>query len=113
MICRSCGTLHGGHTSLPGNAALEGAGVVFVWPLGLLYSLWRRTSRRPACAACGSRDLVPLESPVGRALLAQHGLVGVEPVRLPPRPRPRLLGAFLFALGLCAPVALLLLLHRP
>lgn len=108
MICRACGTLHGGHTALPGSGALEGAGLVFAWPLGAFYSVWRRSSRRPACAACGSRDLVPRSSPAGRELEARYGLRGVAPPPMPQRPRPRVLKAILVALVPCALIVLLL-----
>ncbi len=46
---------------------------------GLIYSIWRLTTRRDACAACGSAELVPENSPRGRELLlayhagARHG----------------------------------------
>lgn len=36
---------------------------------GLVYSLWRLSSRRPVCRACGSSDLVPLDTPAGRRIV--------------------------------------------
>ena len=30
---------------------------------GLIYSIWRHTSRYTGCAACGSRELIPCDSP--------------------------------------------------
>lgn len=41
--------------------------LTFIVP-GLIYSVWRLTTRHDACRACGSDELVPLNSPRARAL---------------------------------------------
>jgi len=43
------------------------------WGIGLIYSIWRLTSRRSTCPSCGAeRDsLVPRDSPLGANLLNQ------------------------------------------
>jgi len=40
---------------------------------GLVYSLWRLTTRFDACRQCGQAGIVPISSPVGRRLLAEYG----------------------------------------
>ena len=82
MICKACGTAH--TTALPGNGWVELILWLFLlWPAALIYSIWRRTSRR-RCTACGSTDLVGLETPVGRALVRAHHPGGLPPP--PPAP---------------------------
>lgn len=107
MICKACGTAH--TTVLPGSGTMEATLWVLVpcWPAALVYSVWRRTSRRKPCSACGSADLVGLETPVGRQLVREHYPQGLPPPP-PPPPAPRVLGATLVALAICSPIAALL-----
>jgi hypothetical protein len=37
---------------------------------GLVYSLWRLSTRQDVCASCGSTQIVPPESPAGRRIAA-------------------------------------------
>lgn len=98
MICKSCGTVRASH--LPGNGLIELVMwvVVPLWPAALIYSIWRRTSRR-RCASCGSVDLISLDSPAGKQLARQHYPEGLPPEPPPPRPT-RVLGAALIGLGI-------------
>jgi hypothetical protein len=67
-ICSSCGTVGRAKTVTRGSLLIE----IFLWLClivpGLLYSLWRLTSRHKACGACGAQTLIPLDSPLGRQL---------------------------------------------
>lgn len=87
MICTHCGTVHHGERVLPGSGWIE----LILWLCyivpGLIYSIWRRSKKRPTCAQCGSRDLVPLATPAGKALVRQYHPDGV-PVAAPAPPRP-------------------------
>lgn len=47
--------------------------LMFLVP-GIIYSIWRLTSRHQACAMCGGTGLIPLDSPVGQRLLLEHGI---------------------------------------
>lgn len=88
MICKQCGTVHDGHRHLPGNGWIEAVlWLAYIFP-GLVYSIWRRSGRKPTCGACGSRDLVPLSSPVGKALQTQFYPEGL-PAPRPAMPRPQ------------------------
>ena len=68
LICSNCGTVGEPKTVTKGSLLIE----IFLWLClivpGLLYSLWRLTSRHKACRACGSVNMVPLDSPVGKKL---------------------------------------------
>jgi hypothetical protein len=45
--------------------------VCFLLP-GLLYTLWRLSSKHTACSVCESVELLPLNSPRGQELLSQE-----------------------------------------
>lgn len=69
MVCTQCG--HHGFTvrRVKGSTGIE----LILWLCflvpGLIYSVWRMSSRRPVCTACGSSALVPPSSPVGQRML--------------------------------------------
>ena len=84
QVCKHCGTINRTPT-LPGSGWIE----LILWLAwlvpGLIYSIWRRGGRTPsACSACGRRELVPLDSPVGRGL-AGNAPLPPEPVSAPSR----------------------------
>ena len=45
---------------------------------GLIYSIWRRSKKSTVCKACGSNNTVPLGTPAGKRLAAQHYPDGME-----------------------------------
>ena len=79
MLCSRCGTAGDSKTATKGSLLIE----IFLWCCllvpGLIYSLWRLTSKEKVCRACGANTLVPANSPIGRQLAAQyHTQVDVE-----------------------------------
>lgn len=76
-ICSTCGTPVDPKTKTRGSFLVELIlWCCFVVP-GLIYSLWRLTTRFKACKHCGSQVLVPVGTPAGKALLKQYGWVRV------------------------------------
>lgn len=72
LVCTACGTVAKPKMVTRGSILIEIVlWLCFIIP-GLIYSIWRHTTRGNACAACGSEQLVPVESPVGRKLIAKH-----------------------------------------
>jgi DNA-directed RNA polymerase subunit RPC12/RpoP len=72
LICTTCGA----QTDMPQSKS-SGSFVIeillwlaFVIP-GLLYSLWRQSTRRKVCPACGSATLIVANTPDGRKLAAR------------------------------------------
>lgn len=69
MVCTVCG--HVGETKVhtKGSIAIE----IVLWLCflipGLIYSIWRHSTRGPACASCGSASLIPADSPRGRKVI--------------------------------------------
>jgi hypothetical protein len=69
MVCRRCETVARPKTRTGGSFVLE----ILLWLMfllpGLIYTLIRASSTSKVCPACGSADLVPTTSPVGRQVL--------------------------------------------
>jgi hypothetical protein len=67
-VCKECGTVAKPRSDTPGSILIELVlWLCFIVP-GLIYSFWRISKRRQVCPACESPNIVPLDSPVGRAL---------------------------------------------
>lgn len=68
MVCTTCRSVGKPKSQTQGSLLVEVAlWVLFCFP-GLIYSLWRLSSRTRVCRQCGSPQIVPLTSPVGRQL---------------------------------------------
>lgn len=71
LVCTQCGTVGNGQSSTRGSFLIELLlWLCFIIP-GLIYSLWRLTTRAKVCGSCGATTLVPVDSPVGRKLAPQ------------------------------------------
>ena len=71
-ICAACGHLGDAKLHTKGRLLFE----IFLWCLfiipGLVYSIWRHASRSYVCAECGSKELIPADSPRGRRLVQEY-----------------------------------------
>lgn len=83
-ICTRCGTASAA-PQMPGNGWIELILWMYIVP-GLIYSIWRRSKKSAACPACGSKDLIPVETPAGQRLVVQHHPEGVPTTFLMPTP---------------------------
>jgi len=73
-VCKQCGTVGEPVNSTPGSMAIELVlWLCFLIP-GLIYSLWRLSRRHSVCRACGSKDLVPVNTPVGQAIAGDRAV---------------------------------------
>lgn len=72
QICSACGTVGSAKSVTRGSVFIE----LILWLCflvpGLIYSIWRLSSRHKACRACGNAQLVPINSPVGRELMQKY-----------------------------------------
>ena len=68
QICSNCGTIGTPKTFTKGNILLELVLWIFFLIPGLFYSIWRLTTRAKVCRSCGSENMVPLNSPMGKKL---------------------------------------------
>jgi len=68
-FCPNCGYIGRPRTHTKGSIILE----IFLWLFfiipGIIYSLWRLTSRYRACPMCGHRNMIPLDSPRAKKTL--------------------------------------------
>jgi hypothetical protein len=102
LICSACGHIGSSKTAVKGNLLIE----IILWCFfiipGLIYSVWRSSSRYKKCSACGATNLIPLDSPVGQKLLADQGktleqaLAEKEPPRIYTRSEKVLIGLVIF-----------------
>lgn len=72
QICAACGTVGEAKTVTRGSLLIE----IILWLCflipGLIYTVWRLTTRGRACASCSSSELVPVATPRGRELMARY-----------------------------------------
>lgn len=79
VVCAHCGSVDHTKSYTPGSILIElVAWFCFLIP-GVLYSLWRLNGRKRVCAACGSPNLVPATSPLGRRLMREQQADAEEP----------------------------------
>ena len=75
--CMVCGTEAKPRSRTRGSFLIELVlWLMFIVP-GLLYSLWRLSTREKVCPACGSPNMVPLDSPAAehhRRMLGQAAM---------------------------------------
>lgn len=68
MVCKQCETVASPQTKTRGSLLIEIVlWLCFIVP-GLIYSIWRLTTRGYVCPSCGSDQLVPLDSPAGKRI---------------------------------------------
>lgn len=71
LICKECGSTEGYKYFTPGSIFIE----IILWLCfiipGLIYTIWRLSSRHKVCKICDSRKLIPVNSPAGRDLINQ------------------------------------------
>ena len=68
LICSNCGTTGKPKTITRGSILIEIVLWCFLIIPGVVYSIWRLTTRAKACRSCGAANMVPLDSPMGKKL---------------------------------------------
>jgi len=72
MACTTCGHIGASRSTTRGSIFIE----IVLWLCflvpGLIYSIWRITTRTPACESCKSFTVVPLTSPVGKRIAQER-----------------------------------------
>lgn len=70
MICQSCGTRCEPRTITKGSLGIEVIlWICFIIP-GVLYTIWRLTTRHKGCPKCGSASVIPTDTPMGRKFIS-------------------------------------------
>lgn len=87
MFCPNCGTIGAPKTITKGSILIEIVlWLAFLLP-GLIYSIWRLSSRYQACPACKAPNMIPANSPLALQATQAKGKAAPAP---PPAPVPRL-----------------------
>ena len=72
LVCTNCGHLGPSRTVTKGHFALEVAlWLCFLVP-GIIYSIWRLTTRHEACPVCGNSNLLPKLAPMAQKFLREN-----------------------------------------
>lgn len=86
LICSACGHVGTFKTATKGNLLIE----IILWLSflipGIIYSIWRRSGLKRVCTVCKSENVIPVDTPVGKKLLAEHN-VTLETVEAKPKPK--------------------------
>ena len=73
-ICTSCGYIVKPKKITPGNLSTE----IILWSLflfpGILYSIWRLTSKQKICPICKSLFIIPINSPKGKKIMRANSI---------------------------------------
>ncbi len=72
IICAQCGTVGQTKKVTPGSIGIELILWLFLIIPGLIYSVWRLSGRADVCKTCGSKEVLPLDTPRGSALFKQY-----------------------------------------
>jgi len=72
-ICPNCGTTAAPRTYTRGSIFIE----IILWLCfiipGIVYTIWRLTTRQKVCRVCRQPGVVPIASPRGRELTRAYG----------------------------------------
>lgn len=73
FVCTSCGTVGNGISHTKGSIAIEIVCWLMLCLPGVIYSIWRLTTRKTVCHQCQSEQIVPTNTPRGQSLVHQSG----------------------------------------
>jgi len=82
LTCTQCGTTAEPSKRTAGSFRIEFIlWLLFIVP-GIIYSLWRLSTRKETCSCCGSTTLIPPDSPLARKIQEETGTTPpAEPFR--------------------------------
>ena len=71
LYCQHCGAVAAPKKVTKGSFLIE----IFLWLMlivpGLIYSLWRLTTKEKVCPRCGAPNMIPIDSPRAREALSK------------------------------------------
>ncbi len=72
LVCTQCGYIGKTETAIKGNMGIE----IVLWLLfiipGLIYSVWRSSSRYEVCPKCKNPNMIPLDSPKAQKMVKEE-----------------------------------------
>jgi len=79
FVCSSCGYKGNPQARTKGNILIEIILWLFVIIPGLIYSIWRLTSKQKVCPRCSQDAMIPVNSPMGQKILSETKKYDKEP----------------------------------
>ncbi len=71
FVCTACGFIGQPITITKGSLGLEIVlWLAFLVP-GIIYSIWRLTTRYKACPVCKKEAMIPADTPIGQKLVSE------------------------------------------
>lgn len=70
LICTLCGYTGSSKKKVKGNFLTEVILWLFFLIPGLIYSIWRLTSKQDVCPKCGNASMIPSDTPMGQKMMA-------------------------------------------
>jgi hypothetical protein len=99
VVCKQCGHYGEPERHTKGSIWIELVlWLCFIIP-GLIYSIWRLNTRANVCAKCGSTELLPIDSPLGRKLMQEVAPAALAVHETPYRPTTGRKGGLAWKLG--------------
>jgi len=81
LICTACGYIGKPQKTTKGNTLIELILWLFFLIPGLIYSIWRLSSKYDACPKCKGSSMIPTDSPIGQKVINEHkSSLGVDPI---------------------------------
>jgi hypothetical protein len=72
MVCSNCGSTGRPKTYVQGSFLIE----LLLWLMfllpGVIYSLWRLTTKKRVCSVCGASNMLPADSPVAQRIVYEQ-----------------------------------------
>ena len=72
LVCTQCGYVGESKSKNEGTGCVEIVLWLFFIIPGLIYSVWRRSSRYKICPKCKSPSLIPTDSPRGQKIISEN-----------------------------------------
>jgi hypothetical protein len=72
LYCTTCGTVAAPKTTTKGSFIIEIILWLFMILPGVIYTVWRLSSRQKGCPSCGSTAMVPVSSPIAQKALSNQ-----------------------------------------
>lgn len=78
FVCTNCGFNGNPKTKIKGSFAIELILWLFFIVPGLIYSMWRLTTKEKVCPACGKNSMLPADTPRGQEILKKYKIVNKD-----------------------------------
>ncbi|HAK87902.1 MAG: hypothetical protein A2X55_12465 [Nitrospirae bacterium GWB2_47_37] len=72
IVCTSCGFTGESSAVTKGSIGTELVLWLFFLIPGLIYSIWRLSSKYEACPKCKQNTIIPIDSPMGKKFLKEN-----------------------------------------